>query len=212
MSVQCKAHSSPRRAPVTIATPTNEPQSGSRSNAASTRRAAFSADGGRGSGYGKAGGPACIAGLTAIQRHRTARLSAPLRIQWIRRMLQSKSPRHLCCLHIRAQARRVLGAGRRQGAPTCSSTFVGLPRPVLDVTASTTMVTTPAEVDMERLQDLGVEPTDLQLPEDGRMCLPIRGGGAGGTRTHDPGTIRTPAIYLRLCPQTTPPQPLQPHP
>ena len=69
---QRSAHSSPRRAPVVIATHTSVPQSGSR-HAAFTIRAACSGVGGAGSA-GRRGGSACASGLTETQRHRTARL------------------------------------------------------------------------------------------------------------------------------------------
>jgi hypothetical protein len=67
------AHSSPRRAPVVIATHNNAPQSGSR-QASVTIRAACSGVGGCGFGFGAGGGSAWPIGLTLTQRHRAARL------------------------------------------------------------------------------------------------------------------------------------------
>lgn len=76
---QASAHSSPRRAPVTIASQTNMPQSGS-FQASAEMRAACSVVGGCGFGGGAAGGFALSMGLTLIHFHRTARSHAPLRI------------------------------------------------------------------------------------------------------------------------------------
>ena len=76
---QRAAHNSPRRAPLTIASQTSIPQSGSL-HASLTIRAACSADGGLASGRGGAGAAARDPGLTPIQRQRTARLSAAHRM------------------------------------------------------------------------------------------------------------------------------------
>lgn len=57
-------------------------------------RAACSAVGGCGFGLGCGGGTAWVMGLVAIQRHRIARFSAPLRMKWMYRMLPFDSGRH----------------------------------------------------------------------------------------------------------------------
>jgi hypothetical protein len=59
-------------------------------------RAASSGVGGRGFGFSVAGGCAWAMGLVAIQRHRTARFSTPLRMKWIWRILESDSGRQSC--------------------------------------------------------------------------------------------------------------------
>jgi hypothetical protein len=70
----CNAHSSPRRAPLTIVSQTSIPQSGSARNASAIKRAASSGVGGCGSGDGTGGGSAWSIGLTLTHRQRTARL------------------------------------------------------------------------------------------------------------------------------------------
>ena len=71
---QRNAHSSPRRAPLTIVSQTNIPQSGSTRNDSAIKRAASSGVGGCGSGDGTGGGSAWSIGLTPTHRQRTARL------------------------------------------------------------------------------------------------------------------------------------------
>lgn len=73
------AQSSPRRAPVTIASQTNMPQAGS-FQAWAAIRAACSEDGGVGSEWLVGGESASATGFVPSQRQRTARLQASLRI------------------------------------------------------------------------------------------------------------------------------------
>jgi hypothetical protein len=77
-----RAQSSPRRAPVVIASHTSMPQSGS-VQAVVAIVAAWVGVGGCGSAFGSAGGSAWRTGLLPIQRHRTARVKAPLRRLWV---------------------------------------------------------------------------------------------------------------------------------
>jgi hypothetical protein len=67
------AHSSPRRTPVTIASQTSAPQSGS-DHASARIRAASCAVGGCGLGFGAAGGSACMIGFVESQRPIVARV------------------------------------------------------------------------------------------------------------------------------------------
>jgi hypothetical protein len=65
-----------------MASQTKVPQSGS-FHASVASWAAWWAEGGLGFGWGADGGMASSIGLCASHRHRTARLNAPERIQWI---------------------------------------------------------------------------------------------------------------------------------
>ncbi|MDT7597296.1 MAG: hypothetical protein QOJ06_2842 [Pseudonocardiales bacterium] len=76
------AQSSARRNPVTMVSQIRMAQSWS-CQASLRMRAACSAVGGCGFGLGCGGGTAWAMGLVAIQRHRTARFSAPLRMKWM---------------------------------------------------------------------------------------------------------------------------------
>ena len=93
---QRSAHSSPRRAPVVIASQTSMPQSGSR-HASPTIAAACA--GVRRVGVGRRllrGASACLTGLVPIQRHRTARVKAPLSTVWIWRRYEAPSGLQTC--------------------------------------------------------------------------------------------------------------------
>lgn len=73
---------------------TSVPHSGS-AHAAFTIAAACSGVGGRGLAGNRAGGSASSIGLAAIHRSRCARRNAPLRIQWICRMLDAAKGRQV---------------------------------------------------------------------------------------------------------------------
>ncbi|MDN5748153.1 MAG: hypothetical protein L0H64_06550 [Pseudonocardia sp.] len=94
-STHRSAHSSPRRTPVTIASHTSVPHSGS-AHASVRIRAASSGDGGRGLAFGAGGVSANTIGFDEIQPHRTARFNAPLRMKWIWRIVAAPSDLHLC--------------------------------------------------------------------------------------------------------------------
>lgn len=76
------AQSSPRRAPVVIASQTSMPQSGP-AHAVVAIAAVWADVGGWGSAFGSAGGSAWRTGLLPTQRHRTARVKAPLSRLWV---------------------------------------------------------------------------------------------------------------------------------
>ena len=82
MRSQRRAHSSPRRAPVVMASQANMPQSGS-FHADPTIWAACVGDGGCESGGGCGGASAWRTGFVPIQRQRTARVKAPFSTVWI---------------------------------------------------------------------------------------------------------------------------------
>jgi hypothetical protein len=76
---QRSAHSSPRRAPLVIASQTNRPHTGS-FHASEEIRAAWEADGGCGLGLAARGATALAHGLVPIHSHRTACAKALLRM------------------------------------------------------------------------------------------------------------------------------------
>ena len=145
-----RAHSSPRRAPVTIASQTQQCPSRDRSHASSRCAPPPPAVGGRGSGLVLVEARPASIGLVPIHRHRTARFNPPLRMKCICRMVEAPSGRHTCGLH--------------RTSHTCSRGGS-----VLDVRPAVAVVPAAAQLGVERVEHVGVQRPDLAVPMSGRM-------------------------------------------
>ena len=83
-----------------VTSQTGVPPSSSSAHAASRIRAASFGVGGVGFGGVATGGCAEAIGLYEIHRHRTARVSAPDRIQWTCRIDEAANGRQRCAMHL----------------------------------------------------------------------------------------------------------------
>ena len=142
---QRSAHSSPRRAPVVIASQTSMPQSGSCQASATIARPARRSAAGVGL-RGARSAPACSNGLRPTQPQRTARLPAPFRMAWILRREPGPGAGTACGPH--------RSSHRARAAVRCS-----MNAPAVAVRPAG------AELLVERVQDLAVDPADLELAD-----------------------------------------------